>query len=113
MGVRALMTIGAESAVAEVGGIAILGSNTTLSLTAQQAGNLAQFNSKLPVGSTGTFVDALGDGYLFTATVPGRVPGSSAVYQKSIDAAGNTTGYLKTVFGPRGGVISVKDKFGP
>ena len=79
-------------------------------LTQQQASNLARFNKKLPAGNTGTVVDKLGDGVLFTSKVPGRVPGSSAVYQKSVDAAGNTISYLKTTFDPKGNIIHIKDK---
>src|SRR5687767_9536807 len=60
-------------------------------LNQAQAQNLARFNKKLPAGSTGTHVDELGEGVLFTAEVPGRVPGSKAVYQKAVDEAGETT----------------------
>jgi len=55
-------------------------------------------------------VDTLADGVLFRSEVPGRVPGSSAVYQKSVDAAGNTTSYRKTTFDPKGNIIHIKDK---
>ena len=81
-----------------------------VTLTQQQASNLARFNKKLPAGNTGTAVDTLGDGVLFTSKVPGRVPGSSAVYQKSVDAAGNSSSYLKTTFDPKGNIIHIKDK---
>jgi len=89
-----------------VGGFA----DEAVTLTQQQASNLARFNKKLPAGNTGTAVDTLGDGVLFTSKVPGRVPGSSAVYQKSVDAAGNTSSYLKTTFDPKGNIIHIKDK---
>lgn len=81
-----------------------------VALTQEQVANLARFNKKLPAGNSGTAVDTLGDGVLFTSTVPGRVPGSSAVYQKFVDAAGKTISYLKTTFDPRGKIIHIKDK---
>jgi len=40
------------------------------------------------------------------------VPGSSAVYQKTIDAAGDTSSYLKTTLDPKGDVVHIKDKIG-
>jgi RHS repeat-associated protein len=79
-------------------------------LNQPQAQNLARFNKKLPAGNTGTHVDELGEGVLFTAEVPGRVPGSKAVYQKAVDEAGETTNVVKTTFDPKGNVVHVKDK---
>ena len=74
---------------------------------------MARFSRKLPSGSTGTYVDELGEQILFTAEVPGHVPGSKAVYQKAVNAAGETTSYVKTTVDPRGNVVHVKDKLGP
>ncbi|TCV97425.1 RHS repeat-associated protein [Luteibacter rhizovicinus] len=82
-------------------------------LAGAQAANLRRFESKLPAGNTGTHVDAFGNGALFTATVPGNVAGSSAVYQKAVDGAGTTTSYLKTTFLPNGDVAHIKDKIMP
>ncbi|MGJ4966936.1 hypothetical protein ACQR2C_32500, partial [Bradyrhizobium sp. HKCCYLRH3061] len=80
-------------------------------LTAAQAKNLARYLSKLPAGAGTVAVDTLGsDSVIFTASVPGRVPGSYAVYQKVIDAAGVTTEYLKTTFDAMKNVIHVKSK---
>ena len=57
-------------------------------------------------------ITRLADGSVeFSAKVPGEVPGSSATYTKTVDAAGNTIGYVKTTLGPDGSVIIVKDKF--
>jgi hypothetical protein len=50
------------------------------------------------------------DGVAVRATSPGRVPGSSAVYEKQIDAAGNTVEYTKTTYDPAGNIVHVKDK---
>lgn len=46
----------------------------------------------------------------FQANVPGRVPGSRAVYEKQVDAAGNTLEYTKTTYDPAGNIVHVKDK---
>lgn len=86
-------------------------SSAAINLTEAQAANVARFSRKLPSGNTGVAVDKLGDGLLLTSVVPGRVPGSSAVYQKAIDAAGTTTGYWKTTFTPNGSVVHTKVKF--
>jgi len=40
----------------------------------------------------------------------GKVPGSSAIYEKQIDAAGKTTQYTKTTYDPAGDIVHVKDK---
>lgn len=55
-------------------------------------------------------MDELGDGVMFTAEVPGKVPGSKAVYQKAVDANGATTSFTKTTFDPQGNIVHVKDK---
>jgi len=81
-----------------------------LKLTDRQASNLARFNRKLPRASSGTHVDELGDGVMFTAEVPGRVPGSKAVYQKAVDADGVTTSFFKTTLDPEGDIVHIKDK---
>lgn len=97
-----------DSLLAANGGVGLV--DDAVALTQQQASNLNRFNKKLPSGNTGTAVDTLGDGVLFTSQVPGRVPGSSAIYQKSVDAAGTTSSYLKTTFDPAGNIIHIKDK---
>ncbi|WP_350016417.1 RHS repeat-associated core domain-containing protein [Rhodanobacter sp. IGA1.0] len=81
-----------------------------ISLTTGQSSNLARFEKSLPSGNLGVDVDSLGGGVVFSATVPGRVPGSSAVYQKTVDNAGQTSSYLKTTFAPNGSVVHIKDK---
>lgn len=102
--------------VAEAGaGNALGGATLTagVALTAKQVANLARFEKKLPTGNTGVAVDQLDDEVVFTASVPGNVPGSQAVYQKTVDALGETTSYLKTTFSPRNDVIHIKDKLNP
>jgi len=84
--------------------------SASIQLTSEQAQSLTRFNKKLPKGNTGTAVDPLGDQALFSSEVPGKVPGSKAVYQKSVDKAGNTTSYLKTTTDPQGNVLHIKDK---
>jgi RHS repeat-associated protein len=94
-------------------GAAVADAAESISLTAEQAKNLARFNKALPSAATGTSVDSLGDGVIFTADVPGKVPGSKAVYQKAVDASGTTTNYVKTTFDPQGNVVHIKDKIVP
>jgi hypothetical protein len=94
-------------------GAAIADAVEGVSLTAEQAKNLARFNKALPSAATGTSVDSLGDGVMFTSEVPGKVPGSKAVYQKAVDASGTTTNYVKTTFDPQGNVVHIKDKMLP
>jgi hypothetical protein len=80
-------------------------------LTGQQAANLARFESKLPSAAGETAIhDLPGGGKAFQATVPGRVPGSAAVYEKQVDAAGKTLQYTKTTTDPAGNIVHVKDK---
>jgi hypothetical protein len=80
-------------------------------LSAEQAANLGRFVKKLPRGAGETTVrDLPGGGKVFQAEVPGRVPGSKAVYEKQVDAAGRTVQYTKTTYDPAGNIPHVKDK---
>lgn len=82
-------------------------------LDAKQAKNLKRFEKKLPSGADETAVRQLPNGSTsFTSTVPGRVPGSYAEYTKVVDAAGGTTKYIKTTYGPDGKIIHIKNKMG-
>jgi len=101
---------GCELAQYDSASDSLLAAKGGLKLADGQAANLARFNKKLPKGSTGTHVDQLGDGVMFTAEVPGRVPGSRAVYQKAVDANGVTTSFTKTTFDPQGNIVHIKDK---
>ena len=48
-----------------------------------------------------------------TTRVPGRVPGSYAVYEKVVDAAGKTIDVTKTTFAPDGTIVHIKNKLAP
>jgi hypothetical protein len=81
------------------------------SLTAKQSSNLARFTKKLPKGAEPVTIRELpGGGRAFQSSVPGRVPGSFAQYEKQVDAAGKTIGYTKTTVDPAGNIVHVKDK---
>lgn len=76
--------------------------------------NFARFVKKIPANSkSSAAIEAIeGGGYRFSATSSGEVPGSKAIYQKTVDAGGNTTGYLKTTVDPKGQIVHVKNKIG-
>jgi hypothetical protein len=77
------------------------------------AKNLSRFEQKLPSGRRPTAIRNLPNGgKAFQSEVPGRVPGSSAVYEKQVDANGVTIQYTKTTYDPAGTIVSVKDKIG-
>jgi len=76
-----------------------------------QAANLSRFMKHLPNGAKDLLVrDLPGGGRVFQSTVPGRVPGSKAVYEKQVDASGRTLGYTITTYGPAGNIVHAKDK---
>ncbi len=80
-------------------------------LNASQAENLARFEKKLPVGAQETAIYGLpSGGRAFVADVPGRVPGSKAVYEKQVNLKGETVQYTKTTIDPAGNIVHVKDK---
>ncbi len=80
--------------------------------TAEQLKNIARFGKRLPSNAKDSIsVKSLpNEGIAAQATSPGRVPGSSAVYEKQIDGAGNTIQYTKTTYDPSGSIVNVKDK---
>jgi uncharacterized protein RhaS with RHS repeats len=83
-----------------------------IGLTATQLKNVERFTQKLPANAK----DSVGlrslpnEGVAAQATSPGRVPGSSAVYEKQIDSTGKTIQYTKTTYDPAGNIVHVKDK---
>ena len=81
-------------------------------LTAEQAENIRRFEKKLPANAKDSVsVKQLPNGGVAVQGIsPGRVPGSSAVYEKQIDAAGNTIQATKTTYDPGGNIVHVKDK---
>jgi RHS repeat-associated protein len=81
-------------------------------LNSQQAANLARFEKKLPAGAGPTSVAKLkSGGATFRAEVPGRVPGSKAIYEKTVGPKGKTEGYVKTTIDPAGKVVHAKQKY--
>ena len=83
-------------------------------LSASQLTNLARYQKKLPAGAEETQITRGADGAVtFETKVPGRVPGSYALYTKTVDETGTTIGYTKTTIAPDGSVVSVKNKLGP
>jgi hypothetical protein len=46
-----------------------------------------------------------GGGRVFSGEVPGRVPGSKAVYEKTVDSAGETVRYVKRTHTPTGEIL--------
>ncbi|HVS54524.1 MAG TPA: RHS repeat-associated core domain-containing protein [Opitutaceae bacterium] len=93
------------------GGSGFAAENRAVSLTAEQAKNVARFEKSLPGVPEPTVVRPLPNGGVAAqANVPGRVPGSFATYEKQIDAAGKTIQYTKTTVDPAGNIVHVKDK---
>lgn len=83
-------------------------------LSEEQAANYARYLAKLPSGAAEPTLTRLPDGSVeLSSNVPGQVPGSYARYTKTVNAGGETTGYVKTTYGPHGELISTKDKFNP
>jgi len=79
-----------------------------------QARNFNRFVKKLPAASEEPTITRLPDGSVqLQAKVPGRVPGSYALYTKIVDAEGNTIGYTKTTVLPDGTIAHVKNKMVP
>jgi hypothetical protein len=83
-------------------------------LSSGQLSNLARYVKKLPAAAEDTTITALTDGVVqFETRVPGRVPGSYALYAKTVDPEGNTIAYTKTTVLPDGSIAHIKDKFLP
>jgi hypothetical protein len=81
-------------------------------LTPVQQNNLQRYVKRLPAGAEQANIIRLSDGSVaFSANVPGRVPGSYAVYTKTVDSASDTVSYTKTTYAPDGEIVHRKDKF--
>jgi hypothetical protein len=80
--------------------------------SATQLSNIERFIKKLPTNAKDNVIlkTLPNNGVAAQAASPGRVPGSSAVYEKQINAAGETTQYTKTTYDPQGNIVHVKDK---
>ncbi|MGI5215493.1 hypothetical protein [Plantactinospora sp. CA-290183] len=80
-------------------------------LTSEQRSNLTRYEKKLPAAATHVVIRQRPDGTIqFEAMVSGRVPGSYALYTKTVDGAGRTIAYTKTTHTPDGSIAHTKDK---
>ena len=86
----------------------------TVKLNPVQAKSLARFLKKIPANAKDSVkISKTPEGNVkFTATSPGKVPGSRAVYDKHVDATGKAVKYEKTTLDPSGKTVHVKDKLG-
>ena len=75
-----------------------------------QLSNLNRFEKKLPTSSDPITLHTVNNGAAFIGEVPGRVPGSKAVYEKVVDTSGSTLSYTKTTYAPTGSIVHIKDK---
>jgi RHS repeat-associated protein len=70
-----------------------------------------RFFSKAPRGSQNFTTVTRKDGATkFSYETPGKVAGSKAVYEKTLDAKGKTTSVTKTTYDSKGNVVHTKDK---
>jgi RHS repeat-associated protein len=99
-------------AAAGAGAVIVADEGVGVALNAAQALSLQRFMGRLPNGAGTTRVrDLPGGSRAFQAAVPARdIPGSHAVYEKQVDAAGKTLEFTKTVFDPAGLIVNMKDK---
>lgn len=82
------------------------------SLSREQLSNLQRFLRRLPAAAEDSEVIRAADGSVqFASRVPGRVPGSYAIYTKVVDATGATTRYFKTTVAPDGTIVHMKVKY--
>lgn len=80
-------------------------------LNSSQRSNYDRFTKKLPKGAGRPAVVRTESGRItFSSVVPGRVPGSYAIYAKTVDSSGKTLGYTKATVLPDGTIAHVKDK---
>jgi RHS repeat-associated protein len=114
VGIAAATTKGlnALSKVGEVAELANVAKSGTTVLEGSVESNFTRFVSKMPANSKGSATyELLEDGnYLFKATSPGKVPGSSALYEKLVNPLGETLKMNKTTFAPDGSIIHIKPK---
>lgn len=81
-------------------------------LSDAQAANLGRFEGSLPKGAGSTAIKELPNGgRALQAEVPGKVPGSKAVYEKQIGANGKPINYTKTTYDPKGSLVHAKVKY--
>jgi len=115
---RSISPIGIAATVAEAAAaVCPIGQGTGVAkgvkeLTPAQLINVERFIKKLPANAKDNVsLQSLPNSSVAAQAVsPGRVPGSSAVYEKQIDATGTTIQYTKTTYDPAGNIVHVKDK---
>ncbi|PKP20330.1 MAG: hypothetical protein CVU05_09340 [Bacteroidetes bacterium HGW-Bacteroidetes-21] len=119
VGTILFMSLGTGGTTEQVGktaarsAIANVTKTSTTVLKGAVKNNYSRFVSKIPANSkSNASFQLLDDGnYLFQATSPGKVPGSSALYQKWVNSQGETFKMIKTTFAPDGSIIHVKPKY--
>ena len=89
-----------------------MGNTDINSLQGEVRNNFKRFISKIPANSkTNATWRVLDDGnYLFQTISPGKVPGSTALYEKIVSPQGETLKMIKTTFSPQGDIIHIKSK---
>ena len=113
--IAAAIVAGAPAEAAIAGGVGAKAATQVAKVAAPteaQAKNIQRFTSKLPANAKDSVtVKPLPNGGVAAQGVsPGKVPGSSALYEKQIDSAGKTIQYTKTTTAPDGAIVHVKDK---
>ncbi|MCI5060219.1 MAG: peptidoglycan-binding protein [Alphaproteobacteria bacterium] len=83
-----------------------------IKLTGAQTKNLVRFTKKVPANAKQSIevVQSKRGNITFKATSPGKIFGSRAVYEKTVDAKGNTIKYIKTTYDSKGKIIHIKNK---
>ena len=86
-----------------------MGNTDINSLQGEVRNNFKRFISKIPANSkTNATWRVLDDGnYLFQTISPGKVPGSTALYEKIVSPQGETLRMIKTTFSPQGDKIKI------
>lgn len=90
----------------------VVGSYEITKPTGVASANYSRFVNKMPANAKSTATGQLqsGGGYIYEATSAGKVPGSSAVYQKTVNSQGITTKMIKTTYDPKGNIVHIKPK---
>ena len=90
----------------------VFGRYSISDLNANQLLNYKRFMRKIPSNSKKSVVIKKDDSgnIIFEAVSPGKVPGSKAIYIKTINRFGRTIDYKKITIGPDGKIIHIKSK---
>ncbi len=82
-------------------------------LTPAQLANLARHTKRMPAGLPTSISRGVDGTIHLTTKVPGRVPGSYAIYEKVLDESGTTIDVIKTTLAPDGTLVHIKHKLAP